>query len=272
MEIFSTFIPSVFNDLHPKEDYFVISKKYPIFAIADGVSLMVNEGEEYPKISGAGEVARIFCKTVIFEAEKRFDNFSERDLKEIFGVGNEAVKDYNVSQGRIEDTINYWDVDLFSATMALVVLKDNRIYWMSLCDCGVVVFNNGKNIFQSPNGWENFPKDWKEGKSDKEKVIERHRDYRNAVKDGKLVGYGAVNGQENAIYYLNTGVLNVKEGNKVLLYTDGFENYINLKEFIDIFNVWPKNIEEIIKNLVNDKGREDLSKYGREKSLIAVSI
>ena len=116
-----------------------------------------------------------------------------------------------------------------------------------------------------------FPKEWKEG-SDKEKVIKRHRDYRNAVDGDKLIGYGVANGQENAIKYLKTGVAKLEKGNTVLIYTDGVENYIDIEEFVNIMSSWPKNIEQKIKGLVNKKSSEDSSKYGREKTLIAVRV
>ena len=54
---------------HPREDYFKISEKFPIFAVADGVTLEYSGGK-YPNPSGAGEVAKIFCEAVIKETEK----------------------------------------------------------------------------------------------------------------------------------------------------------------------------------------------------------
>lgn len=272
MKIFSIIKPSSFANHHPQEDYFFVSKKHPIFIVADGVSLNIDDDSDYPKHSGAGEVAKILCEAVIMEAEKRYGSFKEEDIKDIFEIGNKAVLEYNISKGRTKDSINYYDVDLFSATASFVLIKDARVFWFSLCDSGVAVFRNGEKILQSSDGWINFPKDWDESKNKKGKVIIRHRDYRNAVTAGKLTGYGVVDGEESAPAYLNSGVLDVEKNDLVLVYTDGFENYIGLDDFNKIFISWPDDLEKKLEDVLGKRGAEDSSKYGREKTLIAISI
>jgi len=272
MKIFSFFKLDCSPTIHPKEDYSLVSKKYPIFVVADGVSLNQDKGEKYPEYSGAAEVAKIFCETVLEEAEKRFDNFIEKDLKEIFEIGNDSIREYNISQGRTKDTINYWDFDLFSATTSFALIKNSKIYWWSLCDSGVAIYNAGRKVFQSPNGWINFPKDWIENRYDREKVIFRHKDYRNAVNNGKLIGYGAVDGEEAVTSYLNYGVKDINKGETILIFTDGFENYFGLENFIDIFKLWPEDVENKLENIVLEKSKENPDKYGREKTLIAISV
>ncbi len=263
---------SLFN--HPQEDFLLFSNKYPIFAVADGVTLNASKGKKYPEQSGAFEVAKIFCQTVVAEAEQRYQTFKEKDLKEIFELGSSAVRQYNISQGRTKKTINYFDIDLFSATSSFGLVKNKKVYWFSLCDSGVKLFSkNGKGKFSSPSGWEHFPKKWKEGKNDKRKLIERHRDYRNAVgSDGKLTGYGVVDGENSAELYLCAGTLKVKQGELLFLYTDGFENYFKLKEFKGIFKTWPNDLAFRLGEVVAKKSKQNISKYGNEKTLIAVSV
>jgi serine/threonine protein phosphatase PrpC len=154
------------------------------------------------------------------------------------------------------------------------LIKNKKAYWWSLCDSGVALFNGrGKKTFFSPDGWVNFPKDWKEKKGEKKKIIARHRDYRNAVGEkGELTGYGVVDGEETAKLYLNIGTLDISAGDFILLYTDGFENYLNLKEFIELFVKWPENLENQFENVISEKSKESPKKYGREKTIIAVSI
>ena len=274
MKIFSLLKSDVSLNPHPKEDYFVISKKHPIFVVADGVSLDFDNENDYPKHSGAGKAAKIFCEVVMSEAEKKCENFKEKNLEEIFELGNKAVLEYNISQGRTEDTINYFDFDLFSATTSFVLIKNNKAYWWSLCDSGAAVFDkNGKKMFNSPGGWINFPKDWSEKRGEKEKIIERHRDYRNAIgKTGKLIGYGVADGEESAKYYLNKGVLDISAGDIAFVYTDGFENYFGLEEFVNLFKLWPKNVKNQLEKIIFEKSKTDPGKYGREKTIIAISI
>lgn len=275
MKTFSIYKQGSNQNPHPKEDYFLISKKYPIFVVADGVSLNFELGQEYSKKSGAGEASKIFCDVVITEAYKRYENFEEKDLEEIFELGNKAVLEYNVSQKRIgpesgHPTINYFDIDLFSATTAFLLIKEGKAYWWTLCDAGLRAFGANGQKFLSPGGWVNFPKIWDEGKDEKEKIIIRHRDYRNVVKNGKLAGYGVVTGEKNAVKYLNKGV--IKDCDTFLLYTDGFENYFAFEEFMNIFKAWPQDMKKQIENFVAEKSKVDPGKYGREKTLIAVSI
>jgi serine/threonine protein phosphatase PrpC len=287
VKIFSILQPALVKT-HPQEDYFVMSKKYPIFVVADGVSLNFDNKKDYPKHSGAGEAAKIFCETVLAEAEKKFENFEEKDLKEIFEVGSKAVLEYNDSRGRTKDTINYFDIDLFSATTSFLLIKNlprgkagNKAFWWSLCDAGVILCDKeGKQKFISPNGWINFPKDWNEKRSDKEKIIIRHRDYRNAVGvNGKLTGYGVVDGEKSAKLYLNTGAMEINAGDLIFVYTDGFENYFELPGFIDIFKSWPaslrdepEDLQSRLEALILEKSKTEPKKYGAEKTLLAISI
>lgn len=277
MKIFSVIKPSLFKNSRPQEDYFIVSKKHPIFVVADGVSLKFDEDSSYPKNSGAAEVAKIFCEVVMLQAGKRYDNFKQSDLMEIFNLANKAVAEYNISQGLTKDAINYWDVDLFSATTSFVLIKDNKAYWWSLCDSGVAWFNdNAKKSFFSPPGWDifkkNLPDNWKD-MTKKEKTVMQHHTYRNAVNEkGELTGYGVADGEDDAKLYLNAGVLNINAGNLVFLYTDGFENYFSVKEFINLFKLWPEDIGAQLENIIEEKSKAELPKYGQEKTLIAISI
>jgi len=273
MKVFSILKQAIIPNSRPQEDYFIISKKYPIFVVADGVSLNFDNDSDYPGHSGAGEAAKIFCEVVAAEAEKRYETFKEENLKEIFELGNKAVLEYNISNNRTKNTINYYDFDLFSATTSFLLIKNNKAYWWSLCDAGLLAFRNGSKIFQSPDGWTNSPEKWQEIKDEKKRFITMHRDYRNTVNEkGELIGYGVVDGEEMAKLYLNIGTLDINAGDFILLYTDGFENYLNLKEFIELFVKWPENLENQLENIISEKSKENPDKYGREKTIIAVSI
>jgi len=87
----------------PQEDFILTSEKYPIFVVADGVTLvqfLIDKRDRYPDPSPAGEAARIFCQTLIEAAEERYESFDESTIREIFKVANEAVGRYNQEQGR----------------------------------------------------------------------------------------------------------------------------------------------------------------------------
>lgn len=274
MKIFSTTKPALYIKGRPQEDFLLFSKSYPIFAVADGVTLGVANEAEYPKKSGAFSVAKILCEKVIFEAKRKYKTFEKKDLAEIFKSANRTVYDYNLLNGRTGSTINYYDFDFFSATGAFSLIKNSKVYWWSLCDSGVKLFNkNGKKIFSSPDGWINFPKNWNEKKGDVKKISLRHKKYRNAQSpSGKLLGYGAATGEASAEDYLNYGELKLCKGDMIFLHTDGFENYFGIEDFINLFLKWPKDIQGHLDALIAKKSKEDIRKYGAEKSLIAILL
>lgn len=273
MKVFSATKQPSFLLNHPQEDFFLISNKYPIYAVADGVTLNIESGEHYPKKSGAFEVAKIFCQAAVAKAEKRYENFEAKNLKEVFVAGNRAVAEFNKLHGRTKDTVNYYDFDFFSATAALVLIKNKKVFWFSLCDSSVSLFNSkGERKFVSPGGWDYFPKNWIEEKNDKEKIIARHKDYRNAIDgNGKLNGYGVVDGEDRALAYLNFGSTEISQGELLFLYTDGFANYFD-KEFVKLFKEWPEDLRDKLNTIVFEKSKTDFKKYGSEKTLIAISL
>ena len=262
---------------NPKEDFCWFSSEVPIFCVADGVTLNFDGEGEYPKESAVGEAAKIFCQTAVREGERRYDKFSESDILEIFLVANDAVRQYNLSCGLKKDTINFWDKDFFSVTTAFALVKNSKIYWWSLCDSAFALLDSrGTRRFLSPDGWKifkkNIPQGW-EQLSKKEKTIMLHRDFRNSTNpNGELCGYGVANGEESAALYLERGIKGVRPGDKFLIFTDGFENYIGFKEFLEIFREWPNNLQNKLEDIVAIKSKEDSAKFGSEKTLIAVSI
>lgn len=262
---------------HPQEDYLLISEKYPIFVVADGVTLELDKNDNYPNPSGAGEVAKIFCKEVVRLCEKKYNEFSESDIINVFKEANNAVGGYNKEQGRIKEKINFLDFDLFAATGAFVLIKNKTVYWASICDSYVMHFNNKKSlVFQSPECWQNaeknLPSNWKNiGLDEREKIIRKV--YRNGINEkNEIIGYGVITGEETAIRYLNYGKFNVNNGNIVAVLTDGFENYIILPEFLSLFGQDWSNIESRVRQFTDIKSKENPEKFGHERSLIAIAI
>lgn len=276
MKVFSTIKRSFLLPDRPQEDYLFISKKYPIFVVADGVTLRPKKSKKYPNPSGAAKAAEIFCKTVISEAEKKYNRFEEQDLMNVVEAGNKAVADYNISEGRTKETINYLDFDLFSATTAFLLIKGKKAYWWSLCDSGVVILNKfGEWIFSSPSlsptKGKFLPKGWNKMKPDKRAII--MHGYRNKLrKNGELLGYGVVDGEKEALNYLNFGVIDLNSGDLAIVYTDGFEHYLKLDKFNKIFIEWPQDLEQKLEVLMDKEIKNSRTKYGLERSLIAACI
>ncbi len=276
MKVFSIIQPSSFLPRRPQEDYLLSSKKHPIFTVADGVSLNFKNGETYPNPSGAAKAAEILCKAAISEAEKKYDSFGEDNLGEIFKIANKSLTDYNASYGRTSQTINYFDNDFFSATTAFLLIKGKKAYWYSLCDSGMVVFNkNGHKILSSPitsplKG-KFLPTGWKRmNPENRAKVMHTHR---NIVgQNGELLGYGVADGEEKAVNYLNFGTVNLNDGDMVIVYTDGFEDYLALEEFNKLFLEWPADLKKQLNSITARMAKKSKKKYGLERSLTAIKI
>lgn len=265
---------------HPREDYFQVSGAYPIFAVADGVTLIqyILEKKEYPSPSPAGEVARMFCKEVIHEAEKRYENFSETDIKEIFRIANDAVGKYNLANGRSPENLDYWFNDLYAATGAFAIIKNGNVYWASICDSYIAHFdNNGTLKFKSPacnSLAEAKPSAFKGNRNDpREKVMYTWRFLRNSMNEaGQRTGYGVITGESEASSYFSYGRLEMNGGDLLVIFTDGFEEFFKLPDFIALLNEWPENIEFRIKEFTKGKAEEDPDKFGRERTLIACKV
>lgn len=262
---------------HPREDWIEISKKYPIFAIADGVSLEPDSRGNYPHHSGAQDAARIFCKSVIKESEKLYRKFDESSLEHVFRVANQAVGKYNKKHKRTKKTINYWDVDLFATTSAIAVIRDETMYWASLCDAGICHYDkNGVCTLLTyscwPNMIKNLPKNFEKIEEKERKKIIRQI-YRNGRgKQGNLIGYGVVTGERIAEQYLNKGSILVGSGDLIFLFTDGFEEYLRLPEFIKLFKSWPKKLKSNLEKITRKMSKKDPDKFGQERSLITISL
>ena len=262
---------------HPREDYHLVSGKYPIFVIADGVTLKRDEHGNYPVPSGAGELAKLFCEKVIEEAEKIYDSFSEESLKLVFQAGNKVTKELNDKHDLVEGKLNYRDVDYFSATTSFALLKDGKMYWWSMHDCGVKAVNSvGMLVFNSPKVIPNKEKFFV-GKQDTMTETELlkaiRRNYRNKIDtEGNLSGYGVVTGEEIAPMYLSTGMFDLKDVATVLVYTDGFENYVEDEKFLKLVAEWSENFAVDISDFSASKSAEDPKMFGQERSLIVIKI
>ncbi len=265
---------------HPQEDFLKTSPQYPIFAVADGVTLLQFpvEKKKYPNPSPAGDVSRIFCEKAVELGETLYPSISERGILEIFRGANQAVGEYNKAHGRTKGSIDYWDVDFYAATAAVAVVKDNLVYWGSICDSYVVCFGvDGSIRFQSPHcdsKSKGNPSEFKwEDSSLKERTQHKWRTRRNALDgNGETLGYGVITGEPEALAYLNVGVFPIQKGDVLAILTDGFEEYIRLPEFVSIITAWPPTLESEIKELTAKKEKEDPDKFGHERSLVLASL
>lgn len=255
-----------------------MSSRYDTGVVADGVTLIQYildaDESEYPDPSPAGEVARIFCQTLIDEAERRHSSFEEKDISMIFEKANASVAEYNIAHGRARSTIDHWKLDFYAATAAFCVCKGSNVYWGALCDARFFhIDRNGKIIFVSPETralrqaappqFEGDPDDMKARAMYAWKVL------RNGMNNhGERIGYGVVTGEPESLNYLCRGTVTLNKGDIVGVMSDGYEHYLEIPEFGLLISEWPEDLETQIKMLAHKKAWQDPEKYGHERSLV----
>jgi len=268
------------NPPHPQEDFFCVSKKYPIFAVADGVTLIqfLLEGKDYPNPSPAGDVARIFCEEAIKTAETFYESFDEADMKKVFEAGNNAVGEYNRMHNRTKENVDYWNNDFYAITAAIAVIKENKLYWGSICDSFVARFNSaGELLFQSPDcgalAQASAPPFSEDVNDQKARAQYLWRVKRNGVNEkGERIGYGVITGEKEALMYLSQGKYSVKSGDIFAVFTDGFQEYMKLPEFVSLLSKRSTDIELHIRKFTAIKAKENPKRFGHERTLIAITL
>lgn len=226
---------------HSIEDAMSISDKHPIFVVSDGVTLnckeILNKGLKYPNPSPAGDVAKIFCKGVVEEANNRYEALQENDIKEIFATANNKVGEYNRRVGKSDICGN--KTGYYSATGSFVVIKDDMAFWMSICDSFVAHFDGSMNL--------------------------------KFMSSGVCEPYAVINGEEHMTDHIESGVLSLNENDRVFIFTDGFEHYVKLPEFLEIFKSDDGGFKDKMDNLSEKMNLVDPEKFGHERTLISIT-
>lgn len=225
---------------HPQEDYILASNNPPIFVVADGVTLnvkqLIGNNQKYPNPSPAGKVAQLFCEEVVNNGTARHADFSESDISVVFESANKTVEEYNRAIGKTALSGN--PTGFYSATGAFVVIKENKAYWASICDAYFAHFDSTMNL--------------------------------KYMSSGTCTPYAVVNGEEKMLSYIEKGVVQLEKGDRVFVFTDGFEWYFEDNEFLGLFSHWTYDLQKQITDLSERMSARDPERYGHERSLIGV--
>lgn len=225
---------------HPQEDYLVALDTPPIFVVADGVTLnfkkIIEKNGKYPTPSPAGEVSKIFCEALVKGACAKYDKFDAGQVVSVFKEANEEVNKYNRRVGRSNISGN--PTGFYAATGSFMVVKNNKAYWASICDSFVAHFDKEMNI--------------------------------KFTSSGSCRPYAVINGEERMVEHLEKGVFDLSAGDRVFVFTDGFEHYVKNADFLKIFKNWDGDLEERIREFSQAMNLKDPEHYGHERSLIAI--
>lgn len=220
------------------EDSYSASKKFPIYAVADGVTMPPLEELLAPSESKLA--ADIFCRKSVDFLEEYFKHkktISTRILKEAYEYANNAVKKLNTRR----------DFKL-SSTAMLAAATNGTIFGARLCDCGFVLFREGKTIFKTPEFWSRLKKSGKHG-------------------------YGVIDGNPASLKYIDFYKMKYKKGDILALFSDGFENHVAKQEFVSLFKRENLNkIEKKIKKVDSGLVTQNPEKFGHERTILITGL
>jgi len=213
------------------EDFFLASKKLPIFAVADGVTMPAIEEAAEP--SATKKAAIIFCREAVKYTEKNFTKLSKKNLKLAYKQANEKVKEINKKR----------DFKL-TAVAVLAAVKNKKIFTARLTDCGIALIRSGKIIFKTPEFW-------------------------SELKKKKEIEYGVIGKDNHLLKHIDFYTLNYEKGDFLVLFSDGFENHFSKNDFISVFK--GENQKEIEKKIRQEDEKLitiDGEKYGHERTIL----
>lgn len=255
----------------PIEDQFYASENEAI--IADGItrdpigisdfSLCTKQDflEKYSRPSGAELAAKVICDTF----SKTQGTLMEKLI--------ECNKNVHILNEKYINKCDYLQNDYFGAVASCVNIENNILNYAYICDCGIIVYDQLGNIkFQTEDDKEKYSDPFIKNigipwNLPEARIIVR-RDYRNNldnIQNDKCVSYGAITGERDAIEFIRDGRLSLKNGDLILLYSDGFINFLHDKEFIKQLLNFNK---EQFENYVTIKSEESYEKYGKEKTIV----
>ena len=227
---------------HPQEDYLIASNYPPIFVVSDGVTLnfkkLIEKNARYPIPSPSGEIAKIFCEAVVKSVNNKYDEFYAEKIVEVFKDANNEVNKRNQKIGKSDISGNI--TGFYAATGSFGVIKNSKIYWASICDSFIAHFDKEMNL--------------------------------KFMSSGSCSPYAVINGEEKMAEHLEKGVFNLEGGDRLFIFTDGFEHYVKNFDFLKLFKNWDDSLKERVAEFSKEMNLKDPEKYGHERSLIAISI
>lgn len=217
------------------EDSFLASRRFPIYAVADGVTMPALHELLVPSESKLA--ADKFCKKSIEFLEKHFKALSPKTIKSAYECAGMEMKKLNAGRRH-----------KLSATAALAAVKNGEIFGSRVCDCGFAVIRKGGILFKTPEFWSHLKSTGKKR-------------------------YGTINGDAISLKYIDMYRLKYKSGDILALFTDGFENHFENREFVYLFaDKHFENIKNKIKKFDAKLVNRGAEKFGHERTLLVAKL
>jgi serine/threonine protein phosphatase PrpC len=278
MKCFSaTYTDFIKFDKKPNEDFYLISEKFSIFAIGDGVTQSHFQSGAYAFPSGAKAAAEIFCYTTLEYLENKLKKIDKKTnykslIENAFDLANQRIEELNENEG-ITEKLDYLVYDYFDTVGVVGFIMKNKLYYGYVGDCGLIIFDKKDNLkFQTKDQVKEVVdkikkkiKNW-DDLSENEKALIMHRDLRNNLSGN---GYGSFSGEKGVKKYYRIGSLTLNSKDLIVFYSDGFLDYFKFPEFIKILR---KQNKKALDEFTFKKAKENYEKYGTDRTLIAVEF
>lgn len=216
----------------PQEDAY--SKIDNIYVVADGVTHDLNKDGVYPIPSDSAKVAQLICDTITKYIS--LNHSSLENIRQAYIEANKQVQDFNQTRDlyKERETNGY---TIGSATTATICIEGNKILYGVLDDCFISVFSDDykehptlKSYVEQSAKVLDDNHDW--SKPETRKLWRKEIRNNTYMHEGKEYGYGVIDGREGFEKYLQLGEVELKPGDLVCVYTDGFIKLLQDIKFV----------------------------------------
>ena len=239
----------------PNEDRHLIDTERGIFIVLDGVTRVHKEYSEHPYKSAAGEVGDIFLKEVYDYITNHLSDPSPRDILEgAVRLANKKIKEY-----RSKRSLEEWG--FYPSTLGIIsILRGRTLHYLCVGDCIAVLMRyNSKIIFGREFTLEAV--DLHDvSKSDRYALYCNHPD--------NHLSYTVFNGDEVVMEGVEYSLIDIHEGDILLLASDGIADFIKYEKVRDLITMSAED-------MINSSGKYDLppyAEYADDKTLIKLQF
>lgn len=242
-----------------KTDTYTFNEESMVFAIADSpLRAITRQNMNYPFDDWSAVAADLFCETFVESASEyiqEHSDYSTEQLRKDLTTANNAIRLLNQDlEKKYNDPANY---DIAETVGMVAIVNNGKLYYGGLEDCYVNLLD-GKTLkdkhkfnYQIMKASKYLDRLARNGKLSEftDPVISLPEKYnwepvwagylRNNTKvkdkDGNFVGFGMFTGEKEAIELMQLHEIDIKEGDHLLLFSNGFVPIVNNEEFMNWF-------------------------------------
>lgn len=256
------------------DDYYIFSKDAGLFVVADGVSRVADTGH------CSRLAAEVFCQAMT-------QAFKEKQLmSDCFAYANAEINALNYRFGIGSETVDYLQKDYLCCVGFAVRFNEQSpctLEYGYIGDCGMLIYNSFYSSL-----WPRFLSENRVGILEEFRDGERFCDkdaqrifWRQTVRnrpERSYLTYGALTGEVSALSYVQTGSVDMIDGDVVMLFSDGIRPFISDIAFrarllLALFDTNTlSSFEKYFKEASKDLRKRGIKNLDDDKTLIAFTL